>query len=108
LNTLNALKRLAIAVAAVSLVITFGVARANMLATTVVTGTVEQVSAVAGQESITVNGTVYAVQDGTPAATALASVKVGDYVDLQVSITGNPSVPGMVVNIGPHANAVQQ
>ena len=105
---MNALKRLAIAAAAVSLVITFGVARANMVATNVVTGTVEQVSAVAGQESITVNGTVYAVQEGSPAATALASVKVGDYVDLRVAITGNPSEPGAVQSIAPHSFAAHQ
>ncbi len=105
---MNALKRLPLAAAVVTLLMTLGLARANMLAVSVVTGTVEQISTAAGQESVTVNGTTYSVQAGSQAVTALASVNVGDYVDLQVTPSGDPAVPGLVVGIAPHSSTPTQ
>ncbi len=101
---MNARNTFSLATAALCLLLATGAAHANMLAFTVVTGTVEEVTTTAGSESITVGGTTYGVQPGSPAEASLSSVTVGEYVDLQVTMTGDPTVTGMVMYVAPHSS----
>jgi hypothetical protein len=79
--------------AIIAVLILSGPALANQLPGDLVSG---QVNAVAGDTSIKVDGKIYRIKSGSPAAQAVRNISLGQVVDVQLNGPANSSVTEVV------------